>query len=216
MTDSKKNGSSSPAVSPASRGSVVMDLDEVHPPGKVIELAANCVRFILAKYKVELDFTPDTLSLVDHYVDEAREAIAERPELLAVTAHAIGAYLGEVVRRSHACWWRIDHEDPGAWRLEFRTVYLSFYPVQVAYAALTREEDEASFSGFEMEDEDREALITRLADLPGVSEEAFFAPSTKLEVLDIAVDALLAKRAREPDAVRPYAPEDYDPPHQDD
>lgn len=198
-------------VSPAPDGSIAMDADEAHPPGKVIELAANCVRFVLAKYKVEPDFETDTLSLIDHYVTEARADLKERPEATALTAHAIGAYLGEVVRRSgHACWWRIDHADPGSWRLEFRNVYLAFYPVQVAYTALEGKEEEGTFSGFEMPDDDRDALLDRLAELPGVSEEAYFAPSTKLEVLDIAVDALLAKRAKNPDGARPYEPSDYE------
>ena len=39
-----------------------MDPDEEHPPGAVMELAANCVRFVLQKTKVELDFTPDGLA----------------------------------------------------------------------------------------------------------------------------------------------------------
>jgi hypothetical protein len=197
-------------VSPARDGSVVMDLDELHPPGRVIELAANCVRFVLASLKVELDFTIDTLPLLDHYIAEARTAVKDRPETLALTAHAIGAYLGEVVRRRHTCWWRLDNRDAGAWRLEFRNVLLCFYPVQVAYTALTLDEESAGFSGFEMPAGDMNALIERLAELPPVSEDEFFAPSTRLEVLDIAVDAMLAKRANDPQAVRPYAPEDYE------
>jgi hypothetical protein len=146
--------------------------------------------------------------MVDHYVDEARTSLSEHPETLPLTAHAIGAYLGEVVRRNHACWWRIDHDDPGAWRLEFREVLLTFYPVQVAYAALERA-DEELFSGFELPPEDRESLCERLAQLPAVSEQEYYAPSTHLDVLDIAVDALLARRAREPAMVRAYEPADY-------
>ncbi len=190
---------------------IVMDVDEAHPPGAVTELAANCVRFVLSKMNIELDFKHDTLSLLDHYVAEARADIKGRPEALALTAHAIGAYLGEVVRKSHhTCWWRIDHDDPGAWRLEFRTIYLAFYPVQVAYAALTKEEDEANFSGFELTPDDRSALASRLADLPSVDEDEYFAPSTRLDLLDIAVDALLAKRAQSSEMVRPFEPSDYE------
>jgi hypothetical protein len=188
---------------------VAMDPDEEHPPGKVMELAASCVRFVVAKFKVEPDFTRDTMPMVDHYIDQARDDVKERPEAMAVIAHAAGAYIGEVARRTHACWWRIDHADPGAWRLEFRNVYLSFYPVQVAYAALTREEDSSSFAGFEMPDDDRDGLLARLAELPQVSEGEYFAPSTRLEVLDIAVDALLAKRANDPSFTRAYGPDDY-------
>ncbi len=208
---SKTNGSPvPPGISPAGERSFTMDLDEVHAPGAVMELAAACVRFVLAKYKIEPDFTKETLPFVDHYLEEARAAVAERPEALALTAHAVGAYIGEVVRRSHACWWRIDRDDPGAWRLEFRNVWLSFYPVQVVYDALTRDDGDTSFGGFELTPEDRDALLERLSNLPQVSEQEYFAPSTKLEVLDIAVDALLAQRARDPDGARPYEPHDYD------
>ncbi len=178
-------------------------------PGKVLELAAACVRFVLGMVKIEPDFSSETLSLVDHYVTEAAGTVKDRPEALALTAHAVGAYLGEVVRRSHACWWRIDDADPGAWRLEFRDVYLSFYPVQVAYASLTRTEDDSSFSGFELPDKDRDALLERLDQLPEVREDEYWAPSTKLEVLDIAVDALLAQRAQDPLGGGRLGPEDY-------
>ena len=34
------------------------------PPPEVAELAASCVRFVASKYKVALDFAPETLSLV--------------------------------------------------------------------------------------------------------------------------------------------------------
>jgi hypothetical protein len=197
-------------VSPIRLGTVVMDPDEDIPPGAVLEAAAACVRFVLTKYKIELAFERDTLSLVDHYVEEARASVAGRPEALALLARAVGAYLGEVVRRIHVCWWRIDHADAGAWRLEFRDVYLCFYPVQVAYAALTRAEDESSFAGFEMPEEDRAALLDRLDHLPPIRESEYFAPSTRVEVLDIAVDALLARRARDPIPTRPYVPSDYE------
>jgi hypothetical protein len=115
-----------------------------------------------------------------------------------------------VVRRSHACWWRIDHADPGSWRLEFRNVWLSFYPVQVVYTALTRDDGDNSFPGFEMNPSDRDALLARLEALPKVSEQEYFAPSTKLEVLDIAVDALVAQRARSSEVAMPYGPSDYE------
>jgi len=44
------------------------------PPPPVAELVAACMRFVASKYKVALDGTPDTLSLVDQYVREARTA----------------------------------------------------------------------------------------------------------------------------------------------
>jgi hypothetical protein len=197
-------------ISPARPGSVAMDPDEAVPPGKVLELAAAGVRFVSASLKIEPDFTRDTLSLVDHYVEEARHVVAKRPEALALTANAIGAYLGEVVRRIHACWWRVDHGDPGAWRLEFRNVFLALYPVQIAHLALTRDEGNAEFGGFELPAPDRAALAARLAELPEVSEDEYYAPSTRVDVVDILVDALMAQRARDPRGARPFEPIDYE------
>src|SRR4051812_27227162 len=62
------------------------------PPDRVAELCAACMRFVASKYKVPLDGTPDTLSLVDQYVRDAREAVRERPDTLELVAPAIGAY----------------------------------------------------------------------------------------------------------------------------
>ena len=52
------------------------------------------MRFVASKYKVALDGTPDTLSLVDQYIREARLAYAQRPESIDLVAPAVGAYLG--------------------------------------------------------------------------------------------------------------------------
>lgn len=193
----------------AGMSTIAMDLDEAHPPGIVTEAAANAVRYILAATKVEPDFSFESLALVDHYIEQARVEVMERPEVLPLTAQTLGAYLGEIVRRRHACWWRIDRKDPGAWRLEFHQVYLAFYPVQVAYVCLTEEDDEAAFGGMEMPPLDMDHLAARLDAMPGVSEELFYVPTTRLEVLDIAVDALLAQRAMHPEAARPYSAADY-------
>src|SRR5688500_11974549 len=75
------------------------------PPPRVAELCAACMRFVATKYKVSLDGTPDTLSLVDQYVREAREAAVPRPESVALVAPAVGAYLGEVMRQQFRGEW---------------------------------------------------------------------------------------------------------------
>ncbi len=189
-------------------------------PAAVLELAAACVRFVAAAVKLAPDFTPETLSLVDHYVREAKKTLAQRPEAVPLTANAVGAYLGEVIRRTHRCWWRTEGHDPASWRLEFEAALLSFYPMEVAHALLAPdgddERDEPSgeapdkgFSGFEMEDDDRADVFDRLNELPPVSEEEYMLPSLRLEVLDIALEALVARHVDDPHAKRGYRPEDY-------
>jgi len=212
MTERGAKGSSGNrdvGITLAGMNTVAMDLDEAHPPGIVTEAAANAVRYILAATKVEPDFSFESLALVDHYVEQARVEVMERPEVLPLTAQTLGAYLGEVVRRRHACWWRIDRKDPGAWRLEFHQVYVAFYPVHVAYVCLTEQDADEAFGGMEMPPDDFQHLLARLDAIPGVSEDLFYVPTTRLEVLDIAVDALLAQRATRPEVARPYLAKDY-------
>jgi hypothetical protein len=177
-------------------------------PAEVLELAASCVRFVAAAVKLAPDFTPETLSLVDHYVREAKKTLGDRPEALPLTANAVGAYLGEVIRRTHRCWWRTDG-DPSGWRLEFEAALISFYPMEVAHALLAPTADDDQFSGFEMEEDDRADVYDRLAELPPVSEEEYMLPSLRLEVLDIALETLVARHIEEPHAKRGYRPEDY-------
>jgi hypothetical protein len=191
------------------------------PPESVLELAAACVRFVAASVELEPDFTPETMPLVDHYLREARVAVRQRPETLSLIANAIGVYLGEVVRRTHPCWWNLDGDEPLDWRLEFRDVYLSFAPVQVIMAALVRPGtppaekaaddviDDAPEPGLQLAPEDRDAVYQRLEDLPPVSEDDYYAPSTRLEVVDIAVAAIRSNLLLHPERDRVHKPADY-------
>jgi hypothetical protein len=186
------------------------------PPERIRELAEACVRFVERAVGVKLDYEADTLSLLDHYLEEGRKAARAKPETAALVAHAAGAYFGEVVRRRHASWWRTEGDDPAFYRIELEAAYLSFSPVQLMADALLRSEEEGSeeedvSERLELEDEDRDDVAQRLAELPPVSEKDFYAPSTRLEVIDIAVEAIRARRMgagdQADDALRP---EDYD------
>ncbi len=105
------------------------------PPAPIAELCAACMRFVATKYKVSLDGTPDTLSLLDQYVREAREAARERPESIEVVAPAIGAYLGEVMRQMFRAEWFAEGDYAG-YRLYFSNVYLAFNPLGMGREAI--------------------------------------------------------------------------------
>lgn len=190
-------------------------------PATIAELSAACVKFVRAAVGIELDYEPETLPILDHYLEEGRKAARARPETAALVAHAAGAYFGEVVRRQHASWWRIEGDDPSMYRIELKDVFLSFCPVQLMADALLRAdadddkesegEGEAMIERIEVGEEDRQAVEERLAELPSVSEREFYAPSTRLEVIDIAVDAIRARRMAEGDAGdAELSPEDYE------
>lgn len=182
------------------------------PPERVRELAEGCVRFVERTVGVKLDYEAETLSLLDHYLEEGRKAAREKPETATLVAHAAGAYFGEVVRRRYPSWWRTEGDDPAFYRIEFESAYLSFSPVQLMADALLRTEEESTeeedaSERFELDADDRDAVADRLAELPPVSDRDFYAPSTRLEVIDIAVEAIRARRMGDGDqpegALRP-------------
>jgi hypothetical protein len=184
-------------------------------PERVRDLAEACVRFVERAIGVKLDYAPETLPLLDHYLAEARVTAGERPAAGALVAHAAGAYFGEVVRRRYPSWWRMEGDDPAAWRVEMEPVYLSFGPIQLVADALYHEGDAAVEAGagekLELEEDDRRAVAARLAELPPVDEDEFYAPSTWLEVIDIAVEAIRARRLAQGEGEGALRPEDYEP-----
>jgi len=162
------------------------------PPDRVAELCAACMRFVAAKYKVALDGTPDTLSLVDQYIREAREAVRERPESIELVAPAVGAYLGEVMRQMFRAEWQAEG-DYDTWRLYFTNVYLAFNPIGMAREAITMSEEEGWNAHLTLDPGEREEIEARLAAMPEVDEEEYYLPSTRLDVVQAVVETLRAR-----------------------
>jgi len=172
----------------------VVSLDGVPaPPVAVAELAAGCVRFVEAALGVRLDFEPETLPVLDHYVATRREELVAKPEMMPLVARAAGAYFGEVVRRRVSSFWRMSSHDPGEWDLCLEPVYLAFNPLAVAYDAITHGDEEGPTAHLQLDDEDREAVEARFADLPPAADEEFYSFSLRFEVLEIAADAIKAR-----------------------
>jgi hypothetical protein len=160
-------------------------------PAHVLELAGACTRFVQARYGVALDFDPDTLSLLDQWVHDAREAREEGPTMDLVQA-AAGAYIGEVIRRQFGGTW---HAPEGFgtwadWRLCLAPVYCAFNPIGMAREALLLEPQDGWHAHFELDPAEADAVEARLAALPQVEENEYYAPSTRYDVVCIVVDAL--------------------------
>jgi hypothetical protein len=178
------------------------------PPANVAELAAACVRFVGTRYGVALDFAPETLSFVDHWLREARADVAERPEATELLQAAAGAYLGEVIRCAFGGFWLA--EGPHCeWRLRLERVYCAFNPIGMAREALLLEPAEGWHAHFELDPGEAEAMEQRLAALPPATDEEYYAPSTRFDVVSILFEALrTGMRARGLSDVR-FTPEDY-------
>ncbi len=156
------------------------------------ELVAACVRFIASKYKVALDGTPDTLSLVDQYIREARNAYKDRPESIDLVAPAVGAYLGEVMRQEFGAEWFAEgsHE---AWRLYFTNTFLAFNPVGIAREAIRMEEEQGWNAHLTLDPAERELIEERIAIMPDVDEAEYYLPTTRFDVITVVVETLRAR-----------------------
>lgn len=177
-------------------------------PQPVAELAASCVRFVTSKYKVPLDFTPDTLSLLDQYLRDARADVAARPETVDLVTAAAGAYLGEVIRLRFGGYWQATG-DHSAWRVLLSHVYLAFNPIGMAREALLVTDQEGWHAHFETDPGEREVVEARLRGLPEVDEDEYFAPTTRYEVVNVAYEALRAYMRENGTSDVRFVPDDY-------
>ncbi len=165
-------------------------------PAEVVELVTALRGYVHRAVGLDVDGTPETLPLVDHYVELVRTERAQRPEVVALVTPALGAYFGELLRQRIGGFWRLPSMDVHRWRVCSRQVRLAVNPVGIAYEALFRGEPHQGPSAeVELDADERELVAARLAALPGVREEEYYLLSTRLEVLEIVADALAARRA---------------------
>lgn len=168
--------------------------DDETAPLSIADLAAACVRFVQTSLGIVLDFTPETLPILDHYLIEARKT--PREEFLQLLAPAAGAYFGEVVRTHLGpCRWYLEGEGPEAIRLEFERCFLGFNPVGAAVEAVLGEE--APGYGAHLQILPSEAgLVRQSLDRTGdVRPEDYYRLAIRYEVLEQVATLLTARLA---------------------
>lgn len=157
-------------------------------PERVREAALACVQYVQRALGVALDFTPETLPLLDHYLAGARSA---GDEIRALVAPAAGAYFGQVVRRVHPARWAQVDDDPLRWRLEFETCFLHFRPGILALEAIMHRDEVIDGGGFQVNPAELDAVRQALAVLGEVAVEDYYRLSTRFEVLEAVIDRLM-------------------------
>lgn len=194
---------------------------ETPAPDEIAALALRCVTHVQNRTGVVLDFQSETLSVLDYFIqdmlkEEGGGVVPEagdhrRAEMMHLFAPTIGAYFGEVVRRMFPCRWRMDSDNPMKWIIEFDYVPLRFSPVGAAAEAVVALDGRDLGCSLSTPPDETEALIERLEAAPPVPEEEFFNLTTRLEVLQIAVDWLRARIDDQcPGRLKLYSKDDYD------
>jgi hypothetical protein len=180
-------------------------------PEPIKDLVSACLRYVKQALGTDLDFTPDTLPLLDHYLTDVREELSAKPELAELTAHAAGAYFGEVLRRQFRGFWRSPSESLHDYQVCSSVAFVSINPFGVAYDALYGgTEHGGPRSNLRVAPEDQGYITARLATVPELPEDQFFLLTTRIEAIEITVEALRARLEEQGYSDMEYTPEDYE------
>jgi hypothetical protein len=177
-------------------------------PEAIRDLAAACVRYVRRALSLELDYTPDTLPLLDHYLQSAQDVSQE--EILSLVAPAAGAYFGEVVRRQLGpCRWHLTEGDFSSYRLEFERCFLSFNPMGSALAVVLRGDADHYGGHLSLLAEDEPLVKESLERVGDVREEDYYRLAVRYEVIEQVVALLIDKAIAQNELSRRFGPDVY-------
>ena len=180
-------------------------------PEPIAELVRACLDYVKRSLGTELDFTPETLPLLDHYLSEVREELKAKPELAELTAHAAGAYFGELLRRQMKGFWHTLSASLHDFQVCSSVAFVAVNPFWVAYDALYGSTEHGGpRSNLRLAPEDHGYIAARLATVPALPEDQFYLLTTRIEVIEITVEALRARLEEEGYSEMEYTPEDYE------
>lgn len=179
-------------------------------PSQIVDLSTNLADFVERAVGIRPDFSPDTLSIVDHYARIAREQVAARPELTDLTAQALGAYFGEVARRTEDGFWIVSSPNFHDWSLCGTSAFVSINPIGVGYDALIGGTSHAGPSSqTKLAAEDRKPVEERLDRLPKYEESEYFTLCTRLELLQIVMEEVRIQAGQRGYEDMVYTEDDY-------
>ena len=182
-------------------------MNKNNPPDFIIKLAEGCIEFVKQKYKIEMDYTSETLSILDHYSLEIHNELkkipsSKQPYFLSLIVPMIGAYWGEVVRRNFDCRWIATSEyKPEDWRIEFEYCFIYFNPAGMALETVMQEDIPGWNAHFEISPKYRPILEKRLSKLPQVTVEDYYRFTVRYDVLQTIVEHLILSNKKPPEKI---------------
>lgn len=182
-------------------------------PADVIEdLALGAFRLVKENLDFELDFTPETLPVLDHYLAQLRDEDGGVPDdkVVALVGPCVGAYFGEVIRRSEpGLRWHRVADDYQRWRLEAEPVFFCFNPVGAALEALYDKSLADWNAHLTLLPEQQSVVEGALENAGPVRASDYHRLSVRHEVISHALAVLADLRAAETTTARSFGPEVY-------
>ena len=165
-------------------------------PAVVEDLALGAFRLVKERLSIDLDFTAETLPLLDHYLRGLRDDDGHLDEkVVGVVGPCAGAYYGEVARRTlPELRWKLpeDRDAYVEWRIEGIRAPLSFNPIGVALEAIHAESLAEWNAHLSLPPAERAVVDGVLDASAPVREDDYFRLSVRHEVLEQAL-AVLAR-----------------------
>jgi hypothetical protein len=167
-------------------------------PKTVVDLAAACVRFVETSVGIAPDYTQDTLPLVDHYLEQLHDPPATT-EVLGLVIPAVGAYFGEVIRRTlgDGIWHCPDDVNYEQWELRFLSCSMRFNPVALAYEIASNGRAEVK-AAVEFLPAERAIAEQALKELGRVREEDYYRLAVRFDVIEQLYHLVTHQRANAP------------------
>ena len=166
-------------------------------PDSVRDLATACVASVRATLAFDLDFTPETLAVLDHY---AKEVVNEgEGAILQLVAPMCGAYFGEVLRRElGAARWHAPGDTYRLWRLELESSFLHFNPLGIALEVIQGEDAPGWYAHLQFLDDDRSLVASTTGNLGAVRTEDYYRFTVRQEVVQGVASNMAEKAAAVP------------------
>ena len=173
----------------------------------VEEMAQTCVKYVQEALGLKLDFTPETLPILDHYV---RTKVGNTNEELAqLLISTLGTYFGEVIRQTLGAHWYAPGEEYTEYRLEFAPFFLHFNPLGVAAEVIQGEDVDGYGTHFQILDEARDVVEDALAKNETVSVDEYYSFTIRYETLELVTSVLMGLESLNQKLPRTFGPEVY-------
>lgn len=161
----------------------------------VEDLAAGCCRMVEHSLGFRLDYSLETLPVLDHFLGDMAK---DEPKAESLVAPCAGAYFGEALRRQmEGARWVIHTQDYETWRLAFDDVGVSFNPLGAALERIAGENLAGWGAHLEVPPKHRSLVSEALQASGPVRADDYFRLAVRQEVLEQAVDLLREMGRRE-------------------
>ncbi len=170
-------------------------------PEEICQLTERCRAHVHKRFSLELDFTSDTLSVLDFFVEELvkdeNRGVAPLPghpsrmNMLHLFAPTMGAYFGALLSKQFGGRFRHTEQDISKWRFEFETFFVRFNPVAVAAGVIAKQEVDGLPALLISTPSLSQRLQERFDAAPEIPEDDYFSFCSFFESIQIANEFLI-------------------------